>query len=321
MLIDSVYQSIQAELAQVEDQLKSVIEGAFSSQTESLSYSLNEGGKRIRPMLTVLAGKFYDYYPDSILPMATAVELLHKATLVHDDAIDHSSIRHDRPTINELWGQEIAILVGDYLFARAGEFSTDTNNLDVVRLFTHTIQVICRGEINQFFNAFNLEQTRRQYIDRIAQKTASLFSLSTQSGAILSNAPERSVEILREYGYNLGIAFQIVDDIMDFISTEEEMGKPISSDLTQGTLTLPAILIMEYYPQDNPVKKLFESRVDQGNIERAIEIVRNSSIVQECYQTALEYSSKACRNLESLPDKTSRQSLIEIADYIVNRRR
>ncbi len=320
-MIDAVYQSIQSELAQVEDKLKSVTDITLPFLTEPLNYILNGSGKRIRPVLTLLAGKLYDYDPEPILSMATAIELLHTATLVHDDAIDHSPIRRGKPTINKLWGQETAILVGDYLFAKAGEYAASTGCLQIVKLFTRTLQVIIRGELNQYFNAFNLEQTRQQYIERIAQKTSSLYSLATHSGAILGHAPERSVELLRNYGYNLGIAFQIVDDILDFVSTEEEMGKPTGSDLAQGTLTLPAMLIMEYYPQDNPVKKLFENGVDQNTIKQAIELAQNSPIIQVCYQTASEYSSKACRNLESLPDNTSRQSLIEIADYVVNRKR
>lgn len=320
-MIDAVYQSIQSELAQVEDKLKSVTDITLPFLTKPLNYILNGSGKRIRPVLTLLAGKLYDYDPEPILSMATAIELLHTATLVHDDAIDHSPIRRGKPTINKLWGQETAILVGDYLFAKAGEYAASTGCLQIVKLFTRTLQVIIRGELNQYFNAFNLEQTRQQYIERIAQKTSSLYSLATHSGAILGHAPERSVELLRNYGYNLGIAFQIVDDILDFVSTEEEMGKPTGSDLAQGTLTLPAMLIMEYYPQDNPVKKLFENGVDQNTIKQAIELAQNSPIIQVCYQTASEYSSKACRNLESLPDNTSRQSLIEIADYVVNRKR
>ena len=252
--------------------------------------------------------------------MAVAVELMHTATLVHDDAIDHSPVRRGRPTVNQLWGEETAVLLGDYLFAKAGELATDTGNLHVVRLFTRTLQSISSGEINQSFHAFNLAQTRQQYIERISLKTASLFALATESGAILSHAPPRSVEVLREYGFNLGIAFQIVDDILDFISTEEEMGKPIGSDLTQGTLTLPAMFVLERYLEDNPVKTLFENRGGQDNIRQALELVRNSAIVQECYNVASDYSVRACRKLDLLPDTVSRRALAEIADYVVKRK-
>ncbi|GAI28687.1 unnamed protein product, partial [marine sediment metagenome] len=177
------------------------------------------------------------------------------------------------------------------------------------------------GELNQAFSAFNLEQTRQQYLQRISGKTACLLSLATESGAILSQAPEKSVEALKEYGYNLGIAFQVVDDILDFIGTEEEMGKPIGSDLAQGTLTLPAILLLERYPEDNPVRRLFQNEDRQRNIELAMELVRNSSITQECYAVASDYYARACHNLSLLPDNASRRSLIKLADYVVKRRK
>jgi len=253
--------------------------------------------------------------------MAAAVELMHTATLVHDDAIDKSPVRRGRPTINRVWGEEQAILLGDYLFAKAGKLAADTQNLQVVKLFAQTLMAISSGESNQAFSAFNLEQTRQQYMQRISSKTASLFSLATESGAILSQPPERLVNVLKEYGYNLGIAFQIIDDILDFIGTEEELGKPVGSDLAQGTLTLPAILLLERYPEDNPVKRLFQNRDKQKNIELAIELVRGSSITQECYGVASDYCSKACYNLNLLPDNASRQALINLANYVIKRKR
>jgi geranylgeranyl pyrophosphate synthase len=253
--------------------------------------------------------------------MATAVEILHTATLVHDDVIDNSPIRRGRPTVNKAWGEDKAILLGDYLLAKSQELVAETQNLRVIKLFAQTFMTLSSGELAQAFNAFNLEQTRQQYLQRISAKTASLISLATESGAILSQAPEKSVEALKEYGHNLGIAFQIVDDILDFIGTEEEMGKPIGSDLAQGTLTLPAMLVLERYPKDNPVKRLFQNEDRPKNIELAIELVRSSSIPQECYAVASDYCARACHNLKLLPDNASRRSLIELAEYVVKRRK
>ncbi|MCL0053181.1 polyprenyl synthetase family protein [Dehalococcoidales bacterium] len=321
MSLTTIYQLVQEDIVKVEDELRSVSKVDFPWLAKLLSYSLKDSGKRIRPALTLLSAKFYDYNLDYLLPMAVAVELMHTATLVHDDAIDQSPLRRGRPTINRLWGEDKAVLLGDYLFAKAGEFATETQNLRVIKLFAQTIMTISSGELNQAFNAFNLEQTHHHYFQRISSKTASLFSLATQSGAILSQAPEKSVEILKEYGYNLGIAFQIVDDILDFIGSEQEMGKPIGSDLAQGTLTLPAMLFIQRYPEDNPVKKLFRNQERQKNIELAIELIRDSPIIQECYSVASNYCSKACHNLNQLPDNTSRQALIELANYVVSRKR
>ena len=321
MQLSTIYKPIQEDLVKVEDSLRAVSKVDFTWLAKLLGHSLKSGGKRIRPALTLLSGKFYNYNLDHLLPMATAVELLHTATLVHDDAIDNSLVRRGRPTINKVWGSEKAILLGDYLFANAGELTATTQNLRVIKLVAQTIMTISSGELNQAINAFNLEQPRQDYLQRISRKTASLFSLATESGAVLSQAPEKSIQVLIDYGYNFGIAFQIVDDILDFVGTEEEIGKPVGSDLAQGTLTLPAILLLERYPEDNPVKKLFHNEDEQKNIELAIELVRNSSIVEECYRVASDYCARACRNLNLLPDSGSCQALIQLADYVAKRKR
>ena len=321
MELSTIYQPIQEDLLKVENELRSVSEVDFPWLSELLDYSLKGGGKGIRPALVLLSGKFYDYNLDYLLPMATAVELLHVATLVHDDAIDKSPIRRSRPTLYRVWGEDKAVLLGDYLFAKAGELTATTQNLRAVKLFAQTLRTISTGELAQIFSAFSLEQTYEQYVQRISYKTAALFSLATESGSVLSQAPEESIKVLKEYGHNLGIAFQIVDDILDFIGTEEELGKPTGSDLTQGTLTLPAILLLERYPEDNPVKRLFQNQDKQENIKLAIELVQNSSISEECYAVASDYCAKACCNLNLLPDSASRQALIELADYIISRKR
>lgn len=321
MLQNEIYNLIQEDLARVEDNLKKVSEVDFEWLAKMLSHSLQSGGKRIRPALTLLAGKSYNYNLKYLIPMATAVELMHTATLVHDDAIDKSYVRRNRPTVYKLWGNEQAILLGDYLFAKAGEVVTYTESIRAIRLFTQTLMTISSGEINQAINAFRLKQTRDDYYRRIYSKTASLFSLAAETGAILSQAPESSVTALKQYAHNLGIAFQIVDDILDFTSTEQELGKPIGSDLAQGTLTLPAILIIEHYPEDNPVKRIFEGEKTTENIQKAIDMVRNTPIADECYQIATDFYNKALEGIKSLPDNKVRQILTDLAHYILSRKK
>ena len=308
-------------MVKVEKELELVSKVDFPWLAELLGYSLKSEGKAIRPALTLLAGKLYHYRLDNLLPMAMATELLHVATLIHDDAIDKSPVRRSKPTVYKVWGEDKAVLLGDYLFAKAGELTTVTQNIRVVKLFTQTLRVIATGELAQIFDAYNLEQTYQQYIQRISNKTAALFILAVESGAVLSEAPEVSIKILNEYGYNLGIAFQIVDDILDFIGTEKEVGKPIGSDLAQGTLTLPSMLLLERYPEDNPVKRLFQNRDRQEEIKLAIEQVRDSSIIEECYTVASDYCDRACRRLILLPDNASRQSLTETANYVIRRKK
>jgi geranylgeranyl pyrophosphate synthase len=322
--LEEIYRLVADDLAKVKRQIESVAEVSPAHLAEMLRHVLG-GGKVMRPALTLLAGKFYDYDFKLLLPMATAIELMHTATLVHDDAIDKSSVRRGKPTVNQLWGEEKAVLLGDYLFARAGEFAADTGNLRAIKLFSRTLQTISRGEIVQSQDAFQLEQSRDHYLERIAGKTASLFALSTVSGAVLSRAPEGSIKILEDYGFNMGIAFQIVDDILDFVGTEAELGKPIGSDLAQGTLTLPAMLLLEQYPEDNPVRELFQNpdmseKDKQAKVRRAIGMASASPIVKQCYETASDYCDKACRDLDKLPESPSRRALRNLADLVIIRK-
>jgi heptaprenyl diphosphate synthase/octaprenyl-diphosphate synthase len=320
--LDIIYGPIREDLAEVETRLRAIAEVSYPRLAQLLGHSLKSGGKRVRPALVLLSAKFYDYDLGSLLPMAVAVEVLHTATLVHDDAIDHSPLRRGKPTINELWGEDKAILLGDYLLAQAEELVSQTQNLSVIRLFARAIMTLASGELAQAFTAFNLEQTREHYFARVAAKTASLLTLATESGAILSRAPEKTVAALKDYGHNLGIAFQIVDDILDFIGDEAEMGKPTGSDLSEGTLTLPAMMALERYPEENPIKRLFSHQGDrQQNLRLAIELVKSSGVLEECYQLAQDYSTRAGASLEALPANTARNSLEELARYVVARRK
>ena len=318
MELNQIYAPIRADLDLVRDTLRSISHIDYAWLSDQLAYLVKETGKGIRPALTLLAGKSHHYDLTRLLPMAVSVELMHTATLVHDDAIDNAMTRRGQPTINSIWGDEIAILTGDYLFAKAGEYVADTQVPRVVKLFSQTLGTISSGEIGQFRGAFQLNRDRESYFRRIYSKTASLFSLSTQSGAILSRAPEKIVAVMKGYGDNLGIAFQIVDDILDFTSTEVVMGKPVGSDLSQGTLTLPAMMLLERYPEDNPVRKMFETR-DTENVTRAIRMVLDSTIIDECYNIAWEYRDKACDELGTLPDSVSRQALLDLAEFVVKR--
>jgi octaprenyl-diphosphate synthase len=323
--LERIYAPVQAELTMVEREIRAVASVDFPRTEELLRYTLS-GGKGIRPALTLLAGIFHNYDLNLLIPMATAIELMHTATLVHDDAIDKSDVRRGRATVNKLWGEDRAVLLGDYLFAKSGELCTTTGNVRVIMLFIHTLRIISSGELIQSFDAFKLEQTMEHYLERIARKTAALFATATETGAVLSQAPETSVQALRDYGYNLGIAFQIIDDILDFAGTEEEMGKPIGSDLAQGTLTLPAMLILERYPQDNPIRELFTRRdmpvpEKQARIKQAIDMVHGSSEEKECFVLAADYCAKACAGLDQLADIPARRSLRELAEIVLSRHR
>ena len=185
--------------------------------------------------------------------MATAVELLHIATLIHDDTIDNSDLRHGKATVSSNWGKNVAVLLGDYVFATSATFVCDTNNVRVIRRCSETIMELSSGELSEISDAFKWNITMESYLKRIYNKTASLFSTAAESGSVLSGAPETQNQALKSYGYNLGMSYQIIDDILDFEGEEKEVGKPVGNDLIQGTMTLPSILLVQQHPENNPV--------------------------------------------------------------------
>lgn len=304
----------------VEEKLKTFAHVDFLWIAEPLSYVLESSGKRIRPGLTLLAGQFFRYDLGSLVPMAAAIELFHNATLVHDDAVDHALMRRGKSAVNSLWGEGVAVLLGDYLFSVSADLVCSIGNLRVMRMFAQTLTEISGGQLRETFSSYNWRLDREGYYEQIYSKTASLFAAATGTGAVLSEAPDDAVDALTSYGKNLGMAFQVVDDILDFTGDEGEMGKPVGSDLLQGTLTLPAIILMEQNPGDSSIEELFERRGDKERVSKIIEMIRSSSILEECHDIAAGFSAQARRDIEGLPDKPCRDSLIELAGYVVERR-
>jgi geranylgeranyl pyrophosphate synthase len=313
---DSVYRPIRTEMARVEKRLNEVARTAPPDIVQQLSYVLKGGGKRLRPALTLLAGKFYRYDVELLLPTAAAIELLHTATLVHDDTVDESDLRRGRTSINHLWGNSNAVLLGDYLFAASARMTAETGNVRVIKLFSETLMKICSGEIQESLNLYN--KTRDRYYQAISNKTASLLAAATESGAVLSEAPEEVVQSLKDYGHSLGMAFQIVDDILDFTGQKETLGKPVASDLSRGVFTLPVILLLER-SQGEPVKALLDSDKQKAT-ELLMEMVQNSSVVDECYEVVRGFCSQARSALEQLPHSPAREALFQLAGYVTERK-
>jgi octaprenyl-diphosphate synthase len=303
-------------MAQVEDRLDEVARTAPLEMIDQLKHALKDGGKRIRPALTLLTGKFYKYHLDLLLPMATGVELLHTATLIHDDTIDDSQLRRGKASIKHRWGNSNAVLLGDYLFATSAGMVAETRNIRVIKLFAQTLMTICTGEIEESISIFN--KSRERYFQTIGDKTASLFAAATESGAVLSKAPEDVVQSLKSYGYNLGMSFQIVDDILDFVGQKETLGKPVASDLSKGIFTLPVILLFER-PESDEIREAFEKDSRRGT-KHLMEMVYNSSVLDEGYRIAQDFTSRACSALERLPRNTVYNSLTDLAGYVTERK-
>ncbi len=320
MELSSIYEPIQEGLAEVEKNLVTTTDAGTPLLTQLLKHVLLNGGKRIRPALTLLAGKFHRSDIKALVSMATGVELLHTATLVHDDAVDDSLTRRGKATVHTLWGRNGAILLGDYLFAKAATFVASTENIRAIQLFAQTLATISSGELRQIMIAFDIKQMREHYYQWIGAKTACLFATATESGAIVSHSPEEVISALKDYGHNVGMAFQLVDDILDFTGEETEMGKPVGADLSQGVVTLPTILYLERHPDDSLVRDIIGTK-DMKNLKLAIDRIRHPSILKECFDTTSEFCDKALKAIEILPDSISRKALTKLVDYGLRRKK
>ena len=317
----AIYAPIEAELVMVENKLRGLAPAEVGHLRPLLDYVAGTGGKRVRPAITLLASHPYPHDADKLVLMAGAVELLHLATLIHDDTVDDSPTRRGRATVGNVWGHHVAVLFGDYVFATSATFVCDTDNIRIMRRFSETIMDLASGELIEYFGAFDPAQARELYNDRIYRKTASLFCTAGESGAVLGGAPEDEVQAMRRYGYNIGMAYQVGDDLLDFEGDETDLGKPVGSDLLHGVLTLPTIMLQERYPQDNPVSALFQDRDNAEKLQRVVDMIRNAGIIRDCEDVVRDYCDRACAELKTLPKGEARRSLHDLAEYVWNRRR
>jgi geranylgeranyl pyrophosphate synthase len=316
----SLYEPVLAEMEQVEETLTSLARADTPWLREMLSAVLFAGGKRMRPAVSLLAGKFGESDPALSVPLAASLELLHTASLVHDDVVDGAGMRRGRPTAGSLFDNHGAVVLGDYIFAQAAALVARTGHAEVVRLFAETMVMMSMAQLAEDRTAFDYDQSVDDYLRLIRGKTASLFAIAAQGGGLLSNVSDDEALALRCYGDNLGMAFQIVDDILDFTGDEQEMGKPVASDLMQGTLTLPALLLIEHNPGDNPVRRLFRDHGGAEHLHEAIEMVKGSDILADAYASAKRFGDAALASLAKLPRTRARDSLEEIAVYVLERR-
>ncbi len=314
-------EAIQADLLDVERELEKVTSVDYAPMTLLLQHTLLGKGKRLRPALVLLSAKFYQYRPAVLIPSAAGIELLHTATLVHDDMVDNASSRRGSPTLNSLTSGRAAVLVGDYLFAQSAILAVSAKNMPAMEAFSRALVKICDGELREVLTSGQLTDARQEYYRRIDSKTAALFSAATEVGGILSDAPATAIQALAEYGHNLGMAFQVVDDVLDFVGDEQEMGKPVGNDLRQGTLTLPAIYWMDLYPDDRSVQGLFTSGADrEERVPQLVEKIVASPAVERSYAEAWEFVRRAQAALQVLPDNEYRQAMLDVAEYVVGRR-
>lgn len=320
-----ILQQIMAPVDNSLKRVKSNLLGLPGNQPEYLSkllkHVLDTGGKTIRPSVTLLSASFHPNDGKAVEIMASAVELLHIATLIHDDTVDNSDVRRGKGTVSNLWGDNAAVLLGDYVFATSAKFVCDTGNIRVIRRFSETIMELSSGELNEMEHSYKFTLTREEYLHRIYNKTASLFKTAAETGAVLSGATEKTVQALKGYGYNLGMAYQIVDDILDFQGDSEEVGKPTGNDLAQGVLTLPAIISLENYPTKNPILDLSSTSRTKDELAHVVSFISESDVIPESYAVAAEYCTKALEHLTGLDNNSARESLGLLVNYMAIRTR
>jgi geranylgeranyl pyrophosphate synthase len=286
----------------------------------AVDHLIGGGGKRLRPTLVLLSAYLCGAAIDRAVFAAAAAEMLHTATLVHDDLIDGSLIRRGVETINAHWSPAATILTGDYIFARAAYLVARANSIALTQRFAETLMVICNGEIRQMFNGQPNKAALAEYEQRIYAKTASLIALSAESGAILADAQGHNREALRTYGERIGTAFQIVDDVLDFVADEETLGKPVGSDLRHGLPTLPVLFFLEAEPDHSAIRQVLAGNRSKDVIQGAIQAVIASPAIDQALAAAHRHAQDAKEALNDFPDTLYRTALLDLADFTVDRR-
>jgi geranylgeranyl pyrophosphate synthase len=332
--VRQLFAPVRPGLKQVEAKLKAVDSSLFGPLANAFVGLIGSGGKRLRPALALLSAEVaapWQGRPEygRVIALAASIEMLHTATLVHDDVIDGALLRRGAPTLNATWSGGSTVLAGNFMFGTAARFSAETQTMRVIDLFSDTLRTIVDGELHQLQDRYNYSQDKANYYDRIYAKTASLFCAATEGAAVLSGLAEERVQDLRDYGYNLGMAFQIIDDILDFTGDDSVLGKPAGSDLRQGTLTLPFFYFVQLQPDPQALFARLNAaqlQADQGDpapwndeIDRLVTELRSSGAIEAARSEARVFVSRAAHNLAPLPDGPHRRSLQGLCHFVVQR--
>jgi len=322
MKLLEIYAKMKGDINKIENELERVVTDEQPILSEAALHLLKAGGKRIRPVFVLLGGKFGTYNLNDLKTVAVTLELIHMASLVHDDVIDDAETRRGQLTVKSKWDNRIAMYTGDYIHGKALSQISLIQNNDVHTMLSKALVQMCIGEMEQIRDFFNTNQTVRNYLLRIRRKTALLLAISTQLGGIVAGCTPQQYNALYRYGYNVGMAFQIIDDLLDLYGTEKQLGKPPGSDMRQGNITLPVILALQ--DEDIRDELLIEIRNihangDDANTNKAIQLIRNSKGSQLAEEMANQYIAKALAVLEELPSIPAKKNLVDIAHFVGKR--
>ena len=303
-----------------------VIHQGMSSQAQLIpqlaAHLVDSGGKRLRPLITLAGARQYGYTGDGHIKLAAAVEFIHTATLLHDDVVDGSALRRGRSAANVLWGNKPSILVGDFLFSRSFQLMVATGSPSVLDVLANASAVIAEGEVLQLRSAKNLAISEGEYLNVISAKTAALFAAAGKAGAMIAGAPENEAEAFHAYGYNLGIAFQLIDDALDYSGRQAVMGKSVGDDFRESKVTLPIILSL---PRASDEERRFWKRTmevgiqEEGDLTRAIEYLERGGALSETVERARQYAKSARDAIGVCAPTDIARALADIADFVVER--
>lgn len=322
MSLRDLYSNIKEDLEEVEENLKLFTHSSNPIISEISSYLFQKAGKRIRPALLVLCSKHFGYKGKEHIIMSALIETIHTASLIHDDIIDNSEIRRGRDTIHTRWGPNITVLLGDYLYIKTLSLSFQSGHREIIQILTETSSQMIDGELYEYHMSGNLNVKEKDYIDIISKKTASLFSASCQIGGIIGNASKKDENCLIDFGKNLGISFQIIDDLLDYFGDEKTLGKPVLSDLSEGRITLPLIYTLNNDGSTNRkriAELLGQKNPEKNSRDEILNIVRSNGALDYTHKKAKEFSLKSKETINQLPQSIYRDTLALIPDFILSR--
>lgn len=316
----SILQKLEKEVAEINQALGNNLHTHVPFISQVGQHILLSGGKRIRPLLFVLSARMCGCQGNHLADFSTIFEYLHAATLLHDDVVDAANVRRGITTANTIWGNQAVILVGDFLLAKALSLAVTTDKLKVLQVLAHTTTLMAEGEILQLLHARNLEISEEEYLEVIIRKTAALMAAACQIGAILGGMPEDREEALRQFGLNLGITYQLVDDILDFVGDEKELGKPVINDLKEGRITLPVIYALAR--ADEPDREHLMALARDATPDKAADILAilaRHQALDYAREQARSYTLKAQANLNSFPDSPEKTYFWAITEELLDR--
>ena len=317
-----LFKLISTELSIVEENLTSKLPAKSSLLKEIISYIFNAGGKRFRPALSLLIAKATGKIDKKHIILCELTELIHTASLIHDDIIDSSKLRRGRETVNSLWNDKISVITGDFLFAQASVRLGELENTEIVKIYAKVLSDLCDGEIEQYASLFNPNITWEQYLQKSMTKTASLFAAACKSAAMLNNQDKDIINQAEKFGNYLGIAFQIIDDTLDFTSSVKKSGKEVAADLKQGIITAPVLFALQVNDERaKQIKTLIENRFNNNDkdFDKALRLVHEFGGCEKAKELANDYLNNAKNNLSFIKDFKIKNSLNQIANCIISR--